>query len=231
VGPLLFAYQFESQGLQLAYEVKQEPGKPSTVDFLRQTPAGKRAYLELRLLQQRKSIKDMIDEQLQKYGIYKVLLGGDDEKREVERLQSTILTKVQDASGAPIKFFSTDADVLNIVVVDASETILGTIDIYDCLLATYGDPAVDEVYRRNIFGLFQEDKPEYPQAIHDLAAKYAHVRSRIHGVMFLFREPDSGIIAYKLQQYIVWNRALVNEATAQQVYGDLSAAIPIRSED
>src|SRR5690242_4178298 len=67
-----FAYQFESQGLHLAYEVTQEPTKPSTVDFVRQTPAGKRAYLELRLLQQRKSIKDMIDEQLQKYGIYKV---------------------------------------------------------------------------------------------------------------------------------------------------------------
>jgi hypothetical protein len=226
-----FAYQFESQGLQLAYEVKQEPGKPSTVDFLRQTPAGKRAYLELRLLQQRKSIKDMIDEQLQKYGIYKVLLGGDDEKREVERLQNTILAKVQDAKGAPIKFFSTDPDVLNIVVVDVSETILGTIDLYDCLLATYGDPAVDEVYRRNVFGLFQEDKPEYPLRIHNLATKYAHLRSRIHGVLFLFRQPDSGVIAYSLQQYMVWNRALVDEPTAQQVYPYLSAAIPLRQND
>src|SRR5689334_4018490 len=33
-----FAYQLESQGKQLAYEVKQNAGKPSTVDFLRQTP-------------------------------------------------------------------------------------------------------------------------------------------------------------------------------------------------
>ena len=47
-------------------------------------------------------------------------------------------------------------------------------------------------------------------------------------MLFLFREPDSGIIAYKLQQYLVWNRALVTEAMAQQVYGDLSAAIPVR---
>jgi hypothetical protein len=67
---------------------------------------------------------------------------------------------VQDRHGNPIKFFSTDPDVLNVVVVDATKSILGIIDIYDCLLATYGDPAVDEVYRRGIFGLFQEDRPE-----------------------------------------------------------------------
>lgn len=226
-----FAHQFESHGSQLAYEVKQDVGRPSSVDFLRQTPAGKRVYLEVRLLQQRKSITTMIDEQLQKYGIYQLLMGGDEEKREVERLQSTILSKVQDGNGQPIKFFSTDADVMNIVVVDVTATILGTIDAYDCLLATYGDPAVDEVYRRNIFGLFQDDKPEYPQRIHELAAKYMHIRGRIHGVLFLFRAPNSGIIAYKLQQYMVWNRALVAEPTAQQVYPDLCAAIPVKTEE
>lgn len=221
-----FAYQFESQGSQLAYEVKQDAGKPSTVDFLRQTATGKRVYVELRLLQQRKSITTMIDDQLLKHGISKLLLGGDDEKREVERLQGTILAKVQDRKGRPIKFFSTEPDTLNVVVVDVSDTILGTIDVYDCLLATYGDPAVDEVYRRDLFGLFQEDKVEYPQRIHDLAAKYAHIRSRVHGVLFLFREPGSGILAYGLQQYTVWNRALVTEQIAQQVYPDLSTAIP-----
>ena len=221
-----FAYQFESQGSQLAYEVKQDAGKPSTVDFLRQTATGKRVYVELRLLQQRKSITTMIDDQLLKHGISKLLLGGDDEKREVERLQGTILAKVQDRKGRPIKFFSTEPDTLNVVVVDVNDTILGTIDVYDCLLATYGDPAVDEVYRRDLFGLFQEDKVEYPQRIHDLAAKYAHIRSRVHGVLFLFREPGSGILAYGLQQYTVWNRALVTEQIAQQVYPDLSTAIP-----
>lgn len=226
-----FAYQFESQGSQLAYEVKQDAGKPSTVDFFRQTVTGKRVYLELRLLQQRKSITTMIDDQLLKHGIYRLLLGGDDEKREVERLQGTILAKVQDGKGRPIKFFSTEPDTLNVVVVDVSDTILGTIDVYDCLLATYGDPAVDEVYRRDLFGLFQQDKVEYPKRIHDLAAKYAHIRSRVHGVLFLFREPGSGILAYGLQQYTVWNRALVTEQIAQQVYPDLSTAIPVRCDD
>lgn len=224
-----FAHQFESQGLRLDYEVKQDAGKPSTVDFLRQTPAS-RVYLEVRLLQQRKSIATMIEEQLERFGIYRLLMGGDDERREVERLQGVILAKVQDGKGTPVKFFSTEAGIVNIVVVDVTDTILGTIDVYDCLLATYGDPAVDEVYRRNIFGLFQEDKQEYPQRIHDIAAKYAHIRSRVHGVLFLFRAPNAGIIAYKLEQYLVWNRAMVNEATARQVYADLSRALPVRQD-
>lgn len=225
-----FAHQFESQGRQLAYEVKQDPDKLSTVDFLRTTARGDRVYLELRLLQQAASIKAIIDEQLQKYGVYRILMGGDEEKREVERLQGTILGKVQDRHGNPIKFFSTDPDVLNVVVVDATKSILGTIDIYDCLLATYGDPAVDEEYRRGIFGLFQEDLPEYPQRIRAIAAKYAYLRSRLHGVAFVFRQPNTGIIAYKLEQYVIWNRALVNEATAQDVFNDLTAAIPIRRQ-
>ena len=225
-----FAHQFESQGIELIYEVKQDPGKPSTVDFLRTTAGGKRVYLELRLLQEAKSIAALIDEQLEKFGVYRLFMGGEDEKREVERLQGTILGKVQDGDGTPIKFFSTEPGVVNIVVVDATKSLLGNIDAFDCLLATYGDPAVEEVYRRKIFGLFQEDKPEYPQSIHDLAAKYAHIRSRLHGVAFLFREPDTGIISYKLEQYLIWNRALVDEPTAQHVFGDLTTAIPIRPE-
>jgi hypothetical protein len=225
-----FAHQFEAQGRQLTYEVKQDGGKPSTVDFLRATPAGKRVYLELRLLQETKSIRDRIDEQLQEYGIYRLLMGSDDERREIERLQGTILRKVQDGKGDPIKFFSTDADVINIVVVDVAKPILGSVDLYDCLLATYGDPEVDEVYRRNIFGLFQEDKPEYPQRIHDIAAKYAHARSRLHAVLFLLHQVESGILAYKLEQYLIWNRALVNEVTAQEVYADLVAAIPVHPD-
>ena len=183
-----FAHQFESHGLELIYEVKQDPGKPSTVDFLRTTADGKQVYLELRLLQEAKSIAALIDEQLQKFGVYRLFMGGDDEKREVERLQGTILGKVQDGDGTPIKFFSTEPGVVN------------------------------------------KDKPEYPQYIHDVAAKYAHIRSRLHGVAFVFREPNTGIISYKLEQYLIWNRALVDEPTAQHVFGDLTAAIPVRPE-
>src|SRR5206468_7921435 len=64
-----FAHQFELQGLALAYEVKQDAQKETFIDFLRKTPERDNVYFELRLLQQRQSIKHPINAQLQKSGI------------------------------------------------------------------------------------------------------------------------------------------------------------------
>ena len=154
-----FAYQFELQGLDLTYEVKQNTQHNSSIDFLRKTPSGDSVYFELRLLQQTQSITDSIKTQLQKYYNYRVMLGGQDEQKEVVRIQNTILSKVQDRNGKPIKFFSKNADVVNIIVIDATDSILGMIDLHDCILTAHGDPGVEEIYRRQIFGLFQEVKP------------------------------------------------------------------------
>lgn len=223
-----FAHQFESQGFALVYEVQQDAQKRSSIDFLRKTPNGDSVYFELRLLQQTQSIKDSINAQLQKWGGYSLFMGGDDEQKEVVRLQNTILGKVQEKDGKPIKFFSTDANAANIVVVDATESVLGTVDVHDCMLATHGDPGVEEIYRRQVFGLFQEDRPEYPQRIHDLAAKYSHIRNTLHGVLFLFKEPNTGLLRYRLEQYLMWNPALVDEAEARPILADLARAIPVR---
>jgi len=225
-----FAHQFESQGLTLVYEVQQDMQKRNSIDFLREIPNGNSVYFELRLLQQTQSIKDSINAQLQKWGVYDLFMGGDDEQKEVVRLQNTILGKVQDKNGKPIKFFSTDANAVNIVVVDATESVLGTVDINDCKLATYGDPGVEEGYRRQVFGLFQEDRPEYPQRIHDLAAKYSHIRNTLHGVLFLFKEPDTGLLGYRLEQYLMWNPVLINEAKSRPIFADLTRAIPVRPD-
>ncbi len=187
-------------------------------------------YFELRLLQQRESIRDSINKQLEKCGVYRIFMGAGDDQNEVVRLQSVILSKVQDKKGRPIKFFVVAREVLNIVVVDVTDIILGAVDIYDCMLATYGDPGVEEVYRRQVFGLFQEDRPEYPQSIHDLAARYRYVRTMLHGVLFLFRVRDSGILAYQLEQYLMWNPALIDEARAGPVAADLNRAIPVRRQ-
>lgn len=135
-----FAFQFESKGLALVYEVQQDAQKRTSIDFLRKTRNGDSVYFELRLLQQTQSIKDTINAQLQKCSAYALFMGGDDEQKEVVRLQNTILGKVQDKNGKPIKFFSTDANAVNMVVVDATESLLGTIDVHDCMLATHGDP-------------------------------------------------------------------------------------------
>jgi hypothetical protein len=223
-----FAYQFESQGLELAYEVKQDAQEKSPIDFLRMTPSGDSVYFELRLLQQTKSITDSIRAQLQNCKMYRVVIDGAGEQGEIVRIQNIILSKVQDKNGNPTKFFSDATNAANIVVVDATSSILGTFDIHDCMLATHGDPSVKEIFRRQVFGLFQEDKPEYPQYIHELAAKYAHIRSRLHGVLFLFKKRDTGILAYQLEQYMIWNLGLIDEARMRRIFADVTSVIPTK---
>lgn len=226
-----FAYQFESSGRALAYEIKQDTSEGSSIDFLRNTPENKRVFFGVRLLQQRQAITQLINSQLEKYGIYRILFHGADEREEVIRLQNTVLRKVQDKDGNPIKYFSADADVVNIVVVDATQSVLGALDIFDCMLVVYGDPSVEEVYRRQIFGLFQDDQPQYPQAIHDLAAKFAHIRNTLHGVLFLMKKPGGELIAYQLEQYVMWNPVKIDEANVGPIHADITAAIPVRVDE
>jgi hypothetical protein len=222
-----FAYQFESQGLNLTYEVKQNAQHGSSIDFLRSTSGGDKVFFELRLLQRAKSDVDSITEQLSKGKTYFMSINADYEQDAVVRIQNTILGKVQGENGSPIKFFDTTAGVVNLVVIDTSAGIL-PIDLRDCMLATGGDPSVEEIYRRKIFGLFQEDNPEYPQHIHVLAEKYAHVRKTLHGVLFLFKRRDTGMLAYDLEQYLLWNPALIDTKRASSILDDVASAIPIR---
>lgn len=224
-----FAFQFESQGLELTYEVRQDAQQKSSIDFLRKMPTGDSVFFELRLLQQAKAVTSSINAQLPKCNVYRIAMDGQGEQDEIFRIQNTVLSKVQDKNGRPIKFLSTVADAVNIVVVDATDNILGAIDVFDCKLATYGDPGVEEIHRREVFGLFQADRHEYPQHIHDLAVKYSHIRSMLHGVLFLFKKPDTGILAYQLEQYLMWNSALIGTEKAGPIYKEITNAIPLRA--
>jgi len=183
-------------------------------------------YFELRLLQQAQDTTETIADQLQRTNAYGVVMDGDDQRDEVLRIQRTILSKVQDKDGKPIKFFSNDSDAVNIVVIDASSSIMGMLDVHDCKLALYGDPGVHAAFRQQVFGLFQEDKPDYPQWVHDRTTKYAHVRNTLHGVLFLFRKPDRGVLTYQLHQYLMFNPALIREAEARPLLADIACVIP-----
>lgn len=192
-------------------------------------------FFELRLLQQTQAVTDEINKQLRESDAYTLMKAGQFEQAEVVRIQGTILSKTQDSAGKPIKFFSTEAGTVNVVVVDATHANLGMIDMHDCKLAVYGDPSVPEFCRRQIFGLFQDDKEEYPQRIHNLAAKFAHAKETLHGVLFLFKEPHSGMLAYRLEQYMMWNPARMNPAAIEEqrvrdILADITAAVPWRRE-
>lgn len=230
-----FAYQFESSGRELTYEVRQDADRKGSIDFRRNAPTGHYVFFEIRLLQQTQSVTDAINGQLKESDIYAFTGDRKFQQSEVIRVQSTILSKTQDKDGRPIKFFSTATGTVNIVVVDATEANLGMIDVHDCKLALYGDPSVDEIFRMQIFGLFQDNEPHYPQHIHDRAAKFAHVKQTLHGVMFLFKSRPKRLLSYKLEHYMMWNPNLMNSSlitheSVLQIQTDITAAIPCRQD-
>lgn len=224
-----FAYQFEIAGLPLEYEVKQDATDPSSIDFLRRTEEGLLVYLEARLLQQEFSKTKEIKDQLEEYQFYKAIMNGKNEHDAIVRLQSVILSKIQKKNGAPVKFLILDDSIVNIVVIEVSELILGCIDIHDCLLSTHGDPYVEEVYRRGIFGLFQQPCDQYPEHIQCVATRYEHIRNTLSGVLFAFKEQNSSLLNYNLEHYMVWNPKLVDKELAKKVCDEIVQAVPIKS--
>jgi hypothetical protein len=225
-----FAFQFESAGLALDYEVKQNDADGSTIDFLRLMASGKSVFFEARLLQQDASTATSMKEQLEDSCFYRVAVNGQDEHDAIVRLQNVILSKVQKRDGTPTKFLHVAANVINIVVVDVSDLILGTIDVHDCLLATHGDPAVAEEYRRGIFGLFQDSDLGYPTQIQALAKSFEHIQNTLSGVLFSFKASKSSVLDYSLQQYMMWNPRLVDKALAKDVLVEVVRALPERRD-
>jgi len=221
-----FAFQFEVSNVPLEYEVKQDEGSSSSIDFLLRTNSGLSIYLEARLLQQDYTTTQSIKDQLETYQFYEILKNGDDDHDAIIRLQSVILSKVQKKDGTPVKFLTVDDSIVNIVVVEVSELFLGTIDIYDCLLSTHGDLYVEEIYRHGIFGLFQQPKEEYPEHILDAVNSYEHIRNTLSGVLFAFQAPNGGFLNYKLEHYMVWNPNLVDQELSEKVCSDIAKAIP-----
>jgi hypothetical protein len=221
-----FAYQFEAAGIALDYEVKQDATDGTSIDFGMKLDDGRVAYFELRLLQQDHATSESIAEQLTMTEAYAAAMNGEEEQKAVLKVQSTVLSKVEDKHGKPVKFLKTDASVVNIVVVCISDILLGTADLYDCLLATYGDPEVPPECRRDVFGLFQELKAAYPEAIQKAAARFAHLKATVHAVLFLFRPADSGVLDYSLKQVLVWNRGISTAESARPVCERVFAALP-----
>lgn len=221
-----FAYQFEASNLPLEYEVKQDKTNGSSIDFLRHTELGLSIYLEARLLQQDYATSQSIKDQLDTNQFYQIAKNGDDDHDSIVRLQNVILSKVQKKDGTPIKFLTTEDSIVNIVVIEVSELILGAIDIFDCLLATLGDPCVEEVYRRGIFGLFQQPRKEYSEHIQAVAKSYEHIRNTLSGVLFAFKVPNGGLLDYNLEHYMIWNSSLVDPELAKKVCSDVAQAVP-----
>ncbi|MCX8492445.1 MAG: hypothetical protein ORN54_15415, partial [Cyclobacteriaceae bacterium] len=185
-------------------------------------------YFELQLQQQDKPTSDGINKQLETGPSYSVVKDGPGEAGDIFRLQSTILRKVQKPDGTPVKFSHVGPGILNIVVVCISDILLGMPDIFDCLLTLYGDSEVPGHCWRGVFGLFQDANIADTDEFRARAVKYAHVKSTVHGVLFLFRPKGSGGLDYQLQQIMVWNRCLASADQAKGLTEQISEALPVK---
>jgi len=221
------AFQCESAGIQLEYEIKQNPSHKSSVDFRWNSASGQTVYIEVRLLQQDRGTTESIEGQLQAGNLWSVAKDGDAEQQDIIRAQQVILEKVQQRDGTPTKFLVRDQHTVNVVAIDISQIILGTFDQYDCLLVGRGDPAVPAICRREIFGLFQEAWPEYPSRFQILAKSYAHLKETLHGILFLFRLPKRESFNYSLEHFLVWNPTLIDERTAATISEQIKLALPL----
>jgi hypothetical protein len=221
------AFQFETVGIELDYEVKQHPSHASSVDFRWNTSSGFTVYIEARLLQQDKATTESIEGQLRAANVWSVVKDGDDEQQDIIRVQQVILEKVQKEDGTPKKFLLRDQGTINIVAIDISQVILGMFDRDDCLLVCKGDSAVPPRCRRGVFGLFQESRAEYPDRIRALAESYAYLRETLHGILFLFKRPKRESFNYSLEQLLIWNHSLMDKAGAAEISEQIERALPL----
>ena len=76
------AFQFESRGIELDHEVRQDPDGTGSIDFRWKTTSGRAVYIEVRLLQQDKATTDSIQRQLENGDIYGIIGDGDSDKQE-----------------------------------------------------------------------------------------------------------------------------------------------------
>ncbi len=221
------AFQFESAGIELQYEIRQDTEDESSIDFCWKTRSGKAVYIEVRLLQQDKATADSISSQLDARNVYTVSKDGDDERQDIVRVQKVILEKVQKKDGSPTKFLTAHQDAVNLVAIDISQIILGAFDLDDCKLVTLGDPAVPDINRRGLFGLFQELEPAYPALIQSLAQSHAHIKKTLHGVLFLFRLPKTELFDFTVERFLAWNPSLIKEDTAREICKEIEPALPL----
>jgi integrase len=212
------AYQFEAAGITPNIAAKQ--GGTGDIDF--QFNIGPHAlFVESKLLRQDDATAAQINAQLNTAGTYSVVRDSDSDL-------------IQKANTKKFKA-RPDANWVNLVAVDVSETQLGTVDTYDCVLAAAGNAAVAALcaegvtanfLRRNeVIGVFEESaltvtagQKEWAAAIDQLVTWEAHPRDYLHGALFLFRYPtDTAALVYDLRSVVVWNSRLIDRPVANEV--------------
>ncbi len=228
---VLFAYDFESKGHKLLYEVRQQTEENTSIDFCYNLDDQKKVYFELGLIGQRNPIKNYIESQLRTSKHSEILLNGQDEIDEAIRLQSFILSKCQSDNGKPIKFYKVTEGVYNFIVVNVSELHLNMIHKEDCELAMYGNTNLSIYYHgHNILGLCQKLGKDASDDEKRHYQKFKHFRETVHGVLFVkFVKNDDDIplhnmhIDRELEYFLIHNENLLQQQDCNLIVERLSS--------
>jgi hypothetical protein len=231
------AYQFERAGVTPDIAAKQ--GGTGDIDF-RFDVGQHEVFLECKLLQQDHTTTANMNAQLAATNTYTIARNSD--VQDVFRLQRDLIEK------ANIKKFNTKvkSNWINLIAVDVSEIQLGTVDVFDCVLAAAGnsdvaslckDPVRASFYvRSSVLGVFEKrsasmtpEQKKWTASVDRLVKSDVHPRDYIHGAVFLFRTPeDTAALVYDLRAVVVWNRAIMSRQLASEVGPTLYRIAPLQ---
>ncbi|MEW6265562.1 MAG: hypothetical protein AB1641_21015 [Thermodesulfobacteriota bacterium] len=222
-----FAYDFQSNNQTLTYEIATLSHNNSRVDYCYKFN-DLTIYIELKLVQQRNEISKSKEVQLAMKSSYQIMLHGNEEFAENIRLQNHILLKCQKEDGTPIKFSKPINNMLNFIAVNVSELHLDMIDEYDCRLTMYGDCSVPPLYRRGVFGMWQDISVTSSNQERIFFEKFRYFRETIHGLLFVRYVRHSGIMSRmfidrKLEYLLILNRNLLSEKTCSMISEQLGS--------
>jgi hypothetical protein len=226
-----FANLFVEKGIKLQYGASQ--GMSGDVDFCWHLD-DYQAFIEMKLLGQDLRTKEQINKQLKATGFSETLIT--DDTWDVARIQRDIFQK-----SSTTKFNPCPAPTwINLVAIDVTELQLGTVDLGDCLLATVGNevasrychqtclrPAIVGVFERGEGSSLRAEQIEWVNGFHATLGVEPHPRNYIHGVVFLFREPqERAALCYELSAAVVWNPALIDSQKGKEFCRSFHGIVP-----
>ncbi|WP_157656419.1 hypothetical protein [Burkholderia ubonensis] len=76
--------------------------------------------------------------------------------------------------------------------------------------------------------MFQDVKDADTAEFQAFSTRFEHCKGILHGVMFVFRPRGAGVLAYNLQQVMVWNRSLVSRTLGTSLMEQMARALPAK---
>ncbi|MEK6693711.1 MAG: hypothetical protein AABY44_09840 [Nitrospirota bacterium] len=223
-----FAYNFESKGRPLKYEIKLLKNSDDTIDFLYITKNGMSICFDLHQANQRKWLTDYTRDQLAANGKYEIELDGRDKHDKIVRLQNLILSKCQDKNSNPRKF-PQSSDIYNFIVIYVSGEIDGHIYDHDCIFTMYGDS--NAFGARWIFGLCEPLTDNSSKSFRPYYKRFRHFRETIHGVLFVKHvSPPKRcygdlILELDLEYYLIGNNNLIDKVKFSEICDEVNGIL------